>query len=413
VYDLFGNGKTALRVSLNKYMLAFGLQGTFGDGSNPINLIPNVTTRSWNDANTNYVPDCDLTSPLGNGECGPMSDRNFGQNIPSASVDPDILRGYGKRGYNWEFSTGIQHQITPVVSVDVAFFRRWYGNFIAIDNTATTAADYSAFSITAPTDSRLPGGGGYTVNNLYDLNPNKVGQIASLYTFADNFGKQIEHWNGVDAGVNTRFGNRILLQGGLSMGRTVTDNCEVLAKSPEIISGLLATTSTAQVVLPTTPVGVPYCNQNTGFLTQIKGFGSYTIPKVDVQASASVQSYIAPGTATTTGLAASGPNISAQYVATNAVIAPSLGRSLSGGAPNATVNLLAPGQLYGSRVNQVDLRVAKILTFGRARTSVSLDLYNLFNKNTVTVENANYASFRTPLAIMQARFMKLGAQIDF
>ncbi|MEQ1575869.1 MAG: hypothetical protein ABL993_16650, partial [Vicinamibacterales bacterium] len=421
VYDLFGNGRTALRVSLNKYMLAFGLQGTFGDGSNPINLIPTTTTRSWNDSfygvgdprTGNYVPDCDLTSPLNNAECGAMSDRNFGLNIPSAAVDPDILRGYGKRGYNWEFSTGVQHQLTPTMSVDVAFFRRWYGNFIAIDNTATTVADYSQFSIVAPTDSRLPNGGGYTIGNLYDLNPNKVGQISSLYTFSDNFGKQIEHWNGVDAGVNTRFGNRILLQGGLSTGRTVTDNCEVLAKSPEIISGLLATTSTAQVVLPTTPVGVPYCNQNTGFLTQIKGFGSYTIPKIEVQASASVQSYVAPGTASTTGLAASGPNISANYVATNAAISPSLGRVLSGGAANATVNLVAPGELYAARVHQVDVRVAKILTFGRARTSVSLDLYNLFNLNTVTVENANFASWRAPLGIMQARFMKLGAQIDF
>ncbi|MEQ1575286.1 MAG: carboxypeptidase regulatory-like domain-containing protein [Vicinamibacterales bacterium] len=417
VYDLFGNGRTALRVSLNKYMVAFGLQGTFGDGSNPINLIPTTTTRSWNDSfygagdprTGNYVPDCDLTSPLGNAECGAMADRNFGLNIPSAAVDPDIIQGFGTRGYNWEFSTGIQHQLTPVISVDVAFFRRWYGNFIAIDNLATTAADYSRFSITAPTDSRLPNGGGYTIGNLYDLNPDKVGQVNSLYTSAENYGKQIERWNGVDVGVNTRFGNRILLQGGMSVGRTVTDNCEVLAKSPEIISGRAAETATAQVALPTTPAGVPYCHVDTGFLTQVKGFGSYTVPKIDVQASASVQSYVATGTGTTT----SGPRIDANYVATNAVIAPSLGRNLSGGLANATVNLLATGQLYGERVNQVDLRVAKILTFGRTRTSASLDLYNLFNLNSVTVENANYASFRVPLAAMQARFMKLGVQIDF
>jgi hypothetical protein len=410
VYDLFGTGKTAVKAGMNKYMSAFGLQGLFGDGSNPINLMSNTVTRSWADANRNFVPDCDLRSPLANGECGIMSDVNFGQRINTLSVDGDILRGWGKRGYNWEFMTGVQHELVRGVSTDVSYFRRWYGNFIAIDNRATTPADYDAFSITAPSHAQLPGGGGYTVGPLYDLKPAKVGIVDDWVTFASNYGKQVEYWHGVDVGVNTRLPYGVILQGGISAGRTVTDNCEVVAKSPEINSGLAVASGTATVPRPAaqaTPIGsatgsgaLPYCHQATDLLTQWKGFGSYNIPKIDVQASMAFQSY-------------PGPVIWANYVATNAVIAPTLGRPLSGSAPNATVNLVSPGSMYGDRVNQVDLRIAKIFRFAGLRTAASLDLFNLLNVNPVGAYNANFASWLQPQRILQARFAKLGVQIDF
>lgn len=410
VYDLFGNGKTALKVSLNKYMQAFGLQGLFGDGSNPINLMSNTVTRSWNDANRNYAPDCDLRSPLANGECGAMSDQNFGKLTNTLSVDPDILTGWGKRGSQWEVSTGVQHEVMRGVSADIAYFRRWYNNFIAIDNRATTLADYGTYTVTAPQDSRLPGGGGYTIGPLYDLSPARIGIVDDVVTFASNYGKQIEYWHGVDVGVNTRLPRGIILQGGVSTGRTVTDNCAVVGKSPEISSGLAVASGTATVPRPSSqavPFGsatgsgaVPYCHQATNVLTQVKALGSYNVPKIDVQASLSLQNF-------------PGPILYANYVATNAVIAPSLGRPLSGGATSATVNLVSPGTMYGDRVNQIDLRVAKILRFGGTRTSLSLDLYNLLNVNPVTSYNPNFASWLVPQRILQARFAKLGVQMDF
>ena len=68
---------------------------------------------------------------------------------------------------------------------------------------------------------------------------------------------------------------------------------------------------------------------------------------------------------------------------------------------------------YGERLNQLDLRIGKVLRAGRARTSINLDIFNLFNANAATRENPNFAVFRQPTEIMLARFAKIGAQIDF
>jgi hypothetical protein len=406
-YDLFGNGKTAAKVTLNKYMNAFGLQGSFGGGSNPINLTSNTVTRPWNDTtfgagdprSGNFQPDCDLVNPLLNGECGQISDLNFGNPRASAAVDPDVLRGWGKRGNNWEFSTGIQHELFARTSMDVSYYRRSYGNFITVDNRATTTADYKAYTVTAPSDPRLPNGGGYTVSGLYDLDPTKNAQIDNYFTFSDNYGKGTEIWNGLDLSVNTRLQHGLLLQAGLSTGRTRTDFCEVVAKAPEAITGNTASSATAPVSILTANQ-TTYCAQNTGYLTQYKGYGSYLIPKIDVQTSVTFQSL-------------PGPALLANYVATNGVISPSLGRNLSGGVLNATVNLVAPGSMYGKRINNVDLRLAKILRAGRTKTMVSLDAYNLFNINTITTYNNAFASWQAPVAIQQARFAKFSVQFDF
>ena len=60
-----------------------------------------------------------------------------------------------------------------------------------------------------------------------------------------------------------------------------------------------------------------------------------------------------------------GPEITANYVARNAEISPSLGRNLASG-PNgtATVPLVAPGTLYGERLNQLDFRFSKNVRLG-------------------------------------------------
>jgi hypothetical protein len=390
VYDLLGNGRTAVKISLNKYV--DGASGSaLGD---PVNNLVTNTTRSWSDRNGlgidgDYIPQCDLTNPARNGECGQMANTNFGKTVPGSVFDPAVLGGWGNRFSNWEFSLGAQHRILPRVSVDVSYFRRWYSNFLATDNRALVASDYDAFSIPAPSNLQLPDGGGYRIGGLYNLNPLKFGVPAdNLITFADAYGTQIEHWNGLDVTINTRPRQGVLLQAGASSGRTSTDNCAVVSRLP----GLIATAVSA------TPL--QYCHVDTPFLTQVKGFAAYTIPRVDVQVSGAFQS-------------APGPQISANYPAPLSVVLPSLGRPLSGGQQNVTVNLITPGSLYGERMHQLDLRVGKSLKYGRTRTAVNIDLYNALNSSAVLTESSAYSNWRTPQVILVGRFAKLTVQFDF
>src|SRR6266496_269202 len=70
--------------------------------------------------------------------------------------------------------------------------RRTYGNFIVTDNLATAASDYSPYSVTAPLDARLPGGGGYVVSGMFDVNPNKFGLVNNLVRNAGLYGNQTQ-----------------------------------------------------------------------------------------------------------------------------------------------------------------------------------------------------------------------------
>jgi hypothetical protein len=401
-YDLLGDGKTAVKVSLNKYVAGQALRGSgitaiFGDGLSPITRLANTTTRSWADANRNFVPDCDLLVTAANGECGAMANPNFGRTTGGNTYDPEILEGWGKRGYNWEFSAGVQREIRPRVSAELSYFRRWFGNFIVTDNRSVSAASYDTYSITAPVDPRLPGGGGYEISGLTDLKPASFGLPADNYlTFASNFGKQIEHWNGVDLTINARPRNGLMLAGGISSGRTSTNNCDVVAQLPEAqVGGTTLAITTGGAVVPR-----QYCDLTSDFLTSLKMLGSYTIPRIDVLVSGTMQSL-------------PGPQIAANYTATNAVVARSLGRNLAGNAANVTVNLVTPGTMYGERLNQLDLRIAKVIGVGRTRSTLGVDIYNALNANPVTSQSIAYATWQRPQTILTARFLKFSMLVDF
>jgi hypothetical protein len=411
-YDLFGNGKTALKFNLGKYLEGAAIQLNYIN-PNPMLRLPSSTsvfgtagvTRTWTDANGNFQPDCDLLNPLANDHrssggdfCGQISNLSFGQKILTNTYDPALLNGWGVRASDWSLGVSVQQQILPRMSVEVAYHRRWFNGFTVTDNMLAQASDYTSYSITAPKDPRLPGGGGYVISGLYDANPSVAGQINNLIIDSQGYGKWYQYFNGVDITLNVRTRGGLTLQGGTSTGQNVVDNCEVRANLPELNvtvgAGLVGST-----VSPTSP----YCHVGYGILTQLRGLGAYTIPKIDLQLSAVFQSK--PGAL-----------LAANYAVPAAVVAQSLGRPPSGNVTNVTINLVAPGSMYGDRLNQLDFRVAKILKFSRTRTTVGVDIYNVLNSSAILTYNTGFVPngpWLQPNAVLTGRMARISAQFDF
>jgi hypothetical protein len=394
--DLFGTGKTAVKVTFGRYPPDTAGTGAIDNVGNPAANVATSTSRAWTDANRNYAPDCDLFNPAaqdlraGGGDvCGQWTNLNFGKSVATTTYDPAILAGWGLRPYSWDLTATVQHELLPRVSVELSYARRIYGNFLVTDNRAVGPSDFDPFTITAPVDSRLPGSGdGIT---LYDVKSAKFGQVDNFVTFASRFGKQTEHYDGVDLSVNVRPKGGLTVQGGLSTGRSVTDACDVTPKVDD--------------------PNPRFCRQQTPLLTNWMGLVGYSVRPIDVQVGATLQSKPLQGV-NVPGIASQ--SLAANYVVSNALIAPSLGRNLAGGTANVTVNLVEPGTLYGDRINQLDLRVAKRFTIGLRHVMVGLDVYNALNSSAVLAYNQTYGtSWLTPQSVMVARFAKISAQLDF
>jgi hypothetical protein len=388
-YDLFGNGRTALKANIGRYVEAASV--FIADATNPVVTSVNVASRTWSDANGDYIPQ--------DSELGPLSNSNFGKLNVVTRYDPGLLDGWGKRGFNWETQLGVQHEIRPGFSVSATYSRHWWGNFTATQNQVVGPGDFDRFCIAAPPDARLPGGGGYPVCG-FDIKPAKFGQSLNLVNLASNFGKQTDVFNGVDLSVNLRLPRGILLQGGTGTGREVTDNCEVVAA---LGTGAYAqtATSTNQTVFPTVGPNLLGCRVSPPVLTQVKLLGIYPLPK-QMSVSATFQSI-------------PGPMLTANYIVPNALIAPVLGRNLSAGANGtASIEIIPPGTVYGERLNQVDTRFSKTVKTGRARFEAQFDLFNLFNRGPVTSTNPRYGpAWLTPTSILSGRILKVGLQANF
>jgi hypothetical protein len=393
-WDVFGNGKTAIKGTFNRYIFGPDLV-VFTAQANPVKAIATSATRTWKDANGDFIPQAD--------ELGPLSASTFGTPVITAHYDPSVLDGWGKRGYNWETSASVQHELLSNVSVSAAYFRRWWGNLLVSQNQAVSASDFSQYCITAPVDPGLPGGGGNQLCSLYDVSPEKFGLTNNVITYAKNFGSgESMVYDGIDLTTSVRLPKSILFGGGANWQRMRDNFCYqmndptlgLLTLSPGMAGGTFATGA---------PRTMANCDIRPPFLPQVKLYGAYPLPWWGLQASATFQT-------------SPGPNITAQYTATNAQIAPSLGRNLAAG-PNgtATVQLIPAQQIFGERLFQTDVRLAKTFKIpGGPRVQGQVDLYNLFNGNPVILQNNTYGPFwQQPTVVQVGRLLKFGVQLNF
>ena len=178
---------------------------------------------------------------------------------PNRTSTPRSCRGWGKRSYDWEFTAGVQREIVPRVSVDVTYFRRWYGNFTVVDNRAVTASDFTCVQRHGPFRSTAAGR-----RSLCDCRAvrRQSGQVRSDRQH-HHVCRQLRR-PGADVERRRRGRQRAAGQwsasaGGHRQGTLTNDTCEIRAQLPEIAAVN------------------PYCRTEQP-ATQFKVLGSYTIP---------------------------------------------------------------------------------------------------------------------------------------
>lgn len=259
--------------------------------------------------------------------------------------------------------------------------------------------------LTVPQNPQLPNAG-ETVS-YYNITPAAAARGAQSYqTFETDFASpRTQYWHGVDANINARLRNGLTLQGGTSTGRGVRNTCELWAALPELVGNQ----------------SIDACAVTEPFMTWFRGLVAYTVPKADVLVSASMRSV--PGAALGGGSASAsnGTAFGANANVPNLVVQQTLGRLPANGLPTGTtvVNMLLPTDLYGPRVTQVDMRINKVLRFGRTRANVGIDLYNLFNTSDTSAFiqtfdwATNGATWLRPSAVIAPRFVRFQATFDF
>jgi hypothetical protein len=400
IYDLTGDGKTSVKFNAGRYTDSASSDGRWTLG-NPLSRIQTTVGRSWNDANTNFVPDCDLLNPVaqdlrasGGDQCGAWNNNTFGTEVFSTSYDPDMFKGWYTRPMDWEVGTSVQREIRSGMSIEVGYHRRWIDKWTLIENTLNTHADFDPYSVVAPADPRLGVASGRVVDDLWNISQAKFGQINNE-TYLENNAPGVNRknwWQGVDLNVNARLAGGITLRGGAVFSSAGDDWCTYIE------NGYYGTG------IPEGP-SMRNCKTVTPIQTELKGLGTYTIPKVAVQVAGTFTSR--PGPAKVANV---------QYTA--AEIARTLGRAPSGGLQTITINVFETNETFYESIGSLDLRIAKILRFGRMRANLGIDIFNALNSSTGQTYNGTYSTtnpalWGTPTLIMPARFAKIGAQIDF
>jgi hypothetical protein len=363
-FDLFGNGKTALKANASKYIAAAA--SGYTQNFNPMSY--STQTRAWVDFDRNKS----ILDAAGNIQFNEVigGTSNFGgiTNRP----DPDL-----ERGYNWEYSGSVQHELMERVSMNVGFYRRQFYNLDVTDNLNLAVTDWTPFGIATPADPRLPLSGQPIA--MHTLNANKVGVATdNLRTFS---GVNRTVYNGFELSANLRR-EKLLLFGGINTERRTSTTCDERDN----------------------PNSARFCDSIPPFRTTFKMSGAYQLPW-EFQLSG-------------TFMAIPGADVDANYDVTAGIA----GRPIIGSTANANtirVNLIEPNTVFLDYQKRLDLRVARSFRVDRYRIQGFADIFNVLNSGTIVRVNETYGSnpltnqWMTPTGIMEARYLRFGLQMSF
>jgi hypothetical protein len=349
-----------------------------------------------------------------------------------------LLDGWGRRRSEWQLGLGVQHELLPRLSAEVTYNRRSLTNLTTTDTLGIgcdrfaavtleacnetylnyTHPDYGFFSVTAPSNPNLPGGGGYVVRGL--TNPNAT--LPSGNPNAITILKALEYsWNGVDTNFTWRAPRGLRINGGTSTGRAVRDLCRAETDAPNVQQHDGVT---------------PACNPHTRWETNVRGTAAYTIPWVDVLASTVFQ--WRPGVEREANYTFTKDEVvwapasadRATQACPAGATAGQVGCFTTGvgaaqtTATTRTINLLNPGEMYGEGYSLFDVKFGKNFRFQGKRVNVGVDIFNIFNNDAVRsyqdqldiTDNPNTTvveQYGQATGLLSPRFVRLSVQFDF
>jgi hypothetical protein len=278
------------------------------------------------------------------------------------------------------------------------YYRNSNSKFRATDNILVTPADFDTYCVNAPSDPRLPGGGGYQICGMADVKPGKFGQVQQVVKPTSDFGEDKRSNAFVSIGLDARLGAGARLGGGFDTGRSISDQCFVV-DAP----GLYGFVGSYGSQMATTINGQNVCRVVTPFKaqTQLKLNGSLPL----------IAGFVVSGVYQDL----SGPAIEAIWAAPNSAIAPSLQRNLAGNAVTANVPLVMPQTLFEGRIRRLDLRLTKVFKLSnRVRLQANLDAYNALNSSAIQSLQTTFGpNWLSPVTILDPRILQVGGQLTF
>ncbi len=382
-YDLFGNARTALKGSINKYMAGQTLG--FAQRYNPFSSQSDV--RTWSDTNRDDVAQ--------DSEIGPSNNARFGEAVLTRRPGDGI-----GREYDWEYSAGVQHELMRGVALTASWYHRDTYNMVQSINGPFTRADYTVLNVANPLDgSNIP---------VYNLNPSLRGQIDRVDVNSTDSNLRSFSYTGFEFGAAARIRN-LNLFGGWTVDRTVLNHCDEL----ENWGNLNAVYYDASAQNSQQPKSdFHYCNQSEigiPFLSEYKLSGSYQLPW-QFQINAAFQSYAGAPLPTRWSIGR-----------TTRYAADCLGACTPGALviPNMTattyvLDLTPPGSAFYERLNQLDLGLRKIFRIGRYQFSGQMDIFNATNSSYIKAQTTTFGpSLGQVTSTLQPRTMRLALQMRF
>ena len=421
-YDLSGDGRTAIKATLGKYVVPIGT--AIAQDVNPLEGQVQ-TARAWLDFNGNFIPDCNLDNFFGafgsNGECGPIFNPSFGNPAAARTYDPSLVQGWGRRQHQWQNSVSIQQELTANWSIEVGWYRTQYGNFRVVDNENVGPEDFVEFSIAAPVGSDVLGlTPGQRITGLYSISAEGLAKgVNDVVKLASDFGDMSQTFHGVDVNFDGRFDNGMRLGGGLSTGATTYNECFTVDNPMRSRMGFCSVSEpwsagtqfkvNGSVPLPY-ETEVSFVFQNLAgqpWISRYSAGGAADQVQIVGQQCPPAGCTLPNGTETIM-LAPSGQGIGAIALIEN----PRSGTSYT---PGSSAFFFNGSGFYESRLNQLDLRFTKIFNVGGGRIRGWVDLFNIFNANSAAAVSNSFVSSGYPLvtSVMGGRLLKFGAQIDF